>query len=88
MGNKAVTWARQQRTGGPPEKAVLLILAVELDQEGTCRLSTRRIADDANTDTGTAWRALERLRKRGLIEWEKGGGRAPNTYRLACSAVP
>ncbi|MBV9010646.1 MAG: hypothetical protein JO272_01125 [Pseudonocardiales bacterium] len=85
--SKAVNWAREQRTGGPAEKAVLLILAAAVDGSGMCTMPTRLIADQANTDRRTACRILDRLRDRGLIEWTAGAGRAPSTYRLPVSAL-
>lgn len=87
MRTDAVKWARTQCVGGPAEKAVLLILATEVDGAGTCKLSARQIADQANTDRRTAARILDRLRDQGLVEWTCGVGRAPNTYRLPDSAV-
>ncbi|MGH3795980.1 MAG: helix-turn-helix domain-containing protein [Candidatus Dormibacteria bacterium] len=78
----AVHWARQQRTGGPAEKAVLLILAAKADPSGTCSLSTRTIAAGVDISQATARRTLERLRNRGLVSWSSGSGRSPATYRL------
>lgn len=79
---KAVRWARRQETGGPPEKAVLLVLADEANRSGISKLSIRRIAKEVNTDPGTVSEALERLRHRHLVSWETGRGRSPNAYRL------
>lgn len=75
-------WARKQRTGGPAETALLLVLALEADQIGICKLSTRAIAGKANTNQPTARRVLARLQNRGLVSWSAGAGRAPSTYRL------
>lgn len=79
---EAVKWARQQRAGGPTEKAVLLVLAAESDRSGMCHLSTRRIAVEADIGQTTVRGSLDRLRKRGLVSWSSGAGRATNTYRL------
>ena len=83
----AVSWARNQHVGGPAEYAVLLILAMEADRSGTCRLSTRAIAEEVGTDPGTVRRIADRLKVRGLVSWVPGKGRASTTYRLSLPVV-
>jgi DNA-binding transcriptional regulator YhcF (GntR family) len=77
-----VKWARAQPTIGPCEYAVLLAIALEADRFGTCLRSIREIAQEVTTDPSTVRRALERLRARGLLSWDRGSGRMANTYRL------
>lgn len=79
----AANWAQKQHTGSPAEKAVLLILALEWDKFGSCKLSAKKIAQRSDTDPATAERICERLRDRGLIWWTTGSGRAPNSYALS-----
>lgn len=83
----AVQWAREQHIGGPPEYAVLLAIAFEADDTGTCSLSIREIARKVGTDKVNASRILDRLKGRGLVTWIPGAGRAPNTYQLTVPVV-
>lgn len=83
VNTRAVKWARIQATGGPADKAVLLILAAAADASGSCGdLSTRTIAERADTNQARVRRVLDRLRLRGLVSWSPGAGHATNTYQL------
>lgn len=85
MSPKAIRWALEQQTGGPSEKLVLLVLAIDADGDGICGKSTRIIAESASTDQRTARRVLDRLKGRGLVSWIPGSTEMPNTYRLPLS---
>lgn len=88
MSTNAVRWARSQPTGGPAERAALLILALESNHHGLCTLSAREIANELDTDRVTARRIVDRLRRRGLVSWDQGSSGERNTYRLTLSDLP
>lgn len=92
MSIQAVSWAIQQRTGGPTEKAVLVALANYADARGECYPSYGRIAEDCEVSRRTVIRVIERLCEIGLVEksanTRHGGGDTTNIYRLpGCQPV-
>lgn len=92
MSIQAVSWAIQQRTGGPTEKAVLMTLANYADAAGECYPSYARIAEDCEISRRTVIRVMDRLCEMGLVEktanTRKSGGDTSNVYRLTgCQLV-
>jgi hypothetical protein len=61
-------WARDQKTGTPATKAVLLTLATYADERGFCFPSQERLAIDTELTDRTVRTALARLELLGLIE--------------------
>ena len=92
MSIQAVSWAIQQRTGGPTEKAVLMALANYADANGECYPSYGKIADDCEVSRRTVIRVMDRLCEMGLVEktanTRQSGGDTANVYRLTgCQIV-
>lgn len=72
------------------EMILLLALADVADDNGRCRFMTddddltyAGLAKKARVDRSTAIRVVARLRKRGLIEQEKGSRTRPNEFAIA-----
>ena len=70
------------------EKLVIAILVTRIGENGFCWPGIRRIAEDAGVATSTVQRAVEDLKKKGLIDIESGGSGHSNHYRLNELGVP
>lgn len=82
MSADAIKWARRQRTRGPADKAILLILAAESGKDSTARVPITRIETESDASRRAVFDALKRLRECGLVSWESGHGQDWSTYRL------
>lgn len=61
-------WARQQRTGDPVTKAVLVGIANWMNPEGQpCRVSMRRLAEEVEISVRTAQRHVQQLERMGFV---------------------
>lgn len=61
-------WARQQRTGDPVTKAVLVGIANWMNPEGEpCRVSMRRLAEEVEISVRTAQRHVQQLERMGFV---------------------
>lgn len=68
MSWEAESWARQQRTGDPVTKAVLVGIANWMNPKGDeCQVSMRRLADEVEVSVRTAQRHILRLEEMGLV---------------------
>ena len=68
MSWEAENWARQQRTGDPVTKAVLVGIANWMNPKGDlCQVSLRRLADEVEISVRTAQRHIQRLEGLGLV---------------------
>lgn len=84
MGKNARAWAKRQRTGGLPTKAVLLLLAdYANDETGEAWPAIRTLADEADSDPKCVHRQLAALETLGLIRKKSAGSRRRNVYVLA-----
>lgn len=87
MSWEAEQWARQQRTGDPVTKAVLVGIANWMNPRGDeCLVSIRRIADEVEVSTRTVQRHMDRLEQMGLLEKLRqdraDGGQGWNSFRF------
>lgn len=68
MSWEAESWARQQRTGDPVTKAVLVGIANWMNPKGDeCQVSLRRLADEVEISLSTVRRHIRRLEEMGLL---------------------
>lgn len=68
MSWEAESWARQQRTGDPVTKAVLVGIANWMNPKGDeCQVSLRRLADEVEVSVRTVQRHIARLEEIGLL---------------------
>lgn len=68
MSWEAESWARQQRTGDPVTKAVLVGIANWMNPKGDqCQVSMRRLADEVEISVRTAQRHVQKLETLGLL---------------------
>lgn len=93
MSWEAESWARQQRTGDPVTKAVLVGIANWMNPKGDpCPVSMRRLADEVEISTRTAQRHIQRLEAMGLVEKSEAhredGGQGWNTFRFPTYRPP
>lgn len=89
----ALAWAKQQKTGSPARKAVLMVLADFADEDGKAWPSVRRIEEDTELSERTVRTAIKELKKAGLINIvhrtsEATGLSRSNAYFLALKPVP
>lgn len=74
------------------EIAVYVALSWRVDKHGECWLRHKRLADEAGTSVGSARRALDRLRDRGVVSWRPKYGADGevicNIYRLHSEQPP
>lgn len=87
MSWEAENWARQQRTGDPVTKAVLVGIANWMNPKGDqCQVSMRRLADEVEISVRTAQRHVQRLHDMGFIEKSEAvrndGGQGWNSFRF------
>lgn len=87
MSWEAENWARQQRTGDPVTKAVLVGIANWMNPKGDqCQVSMRRLADEVEISIRTAQRHVQRLADMGFIEKSEAvrndGGQGWNSFRF------
>lgn len=87
MSYAALRWARGVRGITPAQKAVLLLLADQANDDHECWPSVNGLADDACLSERGARDCLRALEAAGLMTREPGGGRHRTTlYRLAVTA--
>jgi len=83
---KASAWAKEQTTGSPAKKALLLCLADYADEDNSCFPGQDRLATETEQSVRTVRRQLEDLEMRGLIVRErrvdKHGHRTSDRYVL------
>lgn len=87
MSWEAENWARQQRTGDPVTKAVLVGIANWMNPKGDqCQVSMRRLADEVEISIRTAQRHVQRLEEMGFVEKSgavrSDGGQGWNSFRF------
>lgn len=86
MSHAATRWASRQRTGSPPAKAVLLILAHHADAAGRCFPSVETIAAETELCLRSARQAITSLATQGLVTVCKrrrpDGTQAASAYTL------
>lgn len=87
MSWEAENWARQQRTGDPVTKAVLVGIANWMNPKGDeCQVSMRRLADEVEISVRTAQRHVQRLAELGFIvksdAVRSDGGQGWNSFRF------
>ncbi|WP_140419327.1 DnaA N-terminal domain-containing protein [Sphingobium sp. Z007] len=87
MSWEAENWARQQRTGDPVTKAVLVGIANWMNPKGDqCQVSMRRLADEVEISIRTAQRHVQRLAEMGFVEKSEAvrndGGQGWNSFRF------
>lgn len=87
MSWEAEQWARQQRTGDPVTKAVLVGIANWMNPRGDeCVVSIRRIADEVEVSTRTVQRHIAKLEDLGLLRTDQrdrdDGGQGWNAYHF------
>lgn len=74
------------------EIAVYVALSWRIDKHGECYMRHKRLAHEAGTSVGTARRALDRLRDRGVVSWRPkygdDGDIVCNVYRLHPEQTP
>lgn len=80
MSSHGMSWARQQKTGNPTAKAVLLLLGELVNDEGETTRGQRYIADTLEIHVDTAGRALAKLETLQLVKRERR--QASDTRRL------
>lgn len=86
MSWRATSWAAEQVTGSPITKLVLLKLADNANDEGTCWPSVPLIAEHTELSERTVQQHLGRLESLGLVRIERrqqGGVHLPNIFHLA-----
>ena len=93
MSWEAESWARQQRTGDPVTKAVLVGIANWMNPKGDeCQVSMRRLADEVEISVRTAQRHIQRLEAMGLVEKYEAqradGGQGWNNFRFPSYKPP
>lgn len=93
MSWEAENWARQQRTGDPVTKAVLVGIANWMNPRGdVCQVSIRRIADEVEVSTRTVQRHIQRLIELELVEKAESsredGGTGWNSFRFPSYKPP
>lgn len=93
MSWEAESWARQQRTGDPVTKAVLVGIANWMNPKGDeCQVSMRRLADEVEVSVRTAQRHVQRLEEMGLVEkyeaHREDGGQGWNNFRFPTYKPP
>ena len=84
MSTKALTWAREQRTGSPIAKAVLTYLADRANDDGECWPGVNLIAAETEFGRRTVIRALGTLADGGWLTVTRTG--KSNVYCLAIGA--
>ena len=88
MSFQATAWAREQRTGSPSAKSVLMALASYTGEFGECRPSNRTIAHDTEQSVDSVRRRLAELTRKGLIRRfervRQNGARTSNEIVLLC----
>lgn len=67
MGWRATQWAREQTTGSPGCKLVLMLLASYADDQGACYPSQGALAAGAEHSVDTVQRAILKLRAENLV---------------------
>jgi DNA-binding transcriptional ArsR family regulator len=87
MSWEAEAWARQQRTGDPVTKAVLVGIANWVNPRGdAAQVSLRRLGDEVEVSQSTVRRHVARLESLGFIEkteqFREDGGSGWNQFRL------
>lgn len=87
MSWEAENWARQQRTGDPVTKAVLVGIANWMNPKGDeCQVSMRRLADEVEISVRTAQRHVQRLAELGFIvksdAVRSDGGQGWNSFKF------
>ncbi|CAM8631329.1 DnaA N-terminal domain containing protein [Sphingobium cupriresistens] len=93
MSWEAESWARQQRTGDPVTKAVLVGLANWMNPKGDeCQVSMRRLADEVEISVRTAQRHIQKLEAMGIVEkfeaQRDDGGQGWNSFRFPTYKPP
>lgn len=81
MTMKWISYARTLGLHGSPQ-VVAMVLATHANAGGTATLPWSQIAREGGLNRVTVYRALQFLLELGIVEWEPGGGRAVNIYRL------
>lgn len=82
MSIAALNWAFSQSVMGPA-KAVLIVLADHVDQDGWCWPTVARLGFRAGCDVRSVQRGLRQLEQAGLVRIEAGTGRGhASRYRL------
>jgi len=67
---------------------VWLVLAHEADERGTVILDSYQLADRTRLCRRSVFRCLNRLRERGMVEWEHiHGHHTPTTFHIKRSAA-
>lgn len=67
MSLKALSWAKEFRTGSPTRKLVLLAVADYADEHGVCWPSQRTIARQTELNERTVRRQLDELEHAGIV---------------------
>jgi hypothetical protein len=85
MSIAALNWAFNQPIVGPA-KAVLIVLADHVDQDGWCWPTMARLSFRSGFDVRSVQRAVRHLVEDGLVVVEAGTGRGHvNRYRVMCN---